>query len=338
MKQGEIMRFKLMLAAIASLLMVAGAQAQDGARAFFPVPAGTNDIDLTTTVTHTEVSGNVFDSIVFTPSYRHTFDLGGDAATFLIGLPVGTVSGTLGDAPVAQGDLFVGGTIGLLGAPALTPMAYAQNPVGLSVSLSTKLFLPTGDYDSSRFVNLGQNRWSLQASLPISYVLGGSLLDPTRFDDCLELLAGPAKIILPVDVVALSPGATFGPGAVDGEVETFDTELPEGWMGLDIGPRSAAMFSEIISTAGTVLWNGPMGVFEDERFAAGTRRVGRAVAAADGVSVVGGGDSCRAIDELGLADQISFMSTGGGASLELLEFGDLPGLAALRAAPNAPRS
>ena len=168
--------------------------------------------------------------------------------------------------------------------------------------------------------------------------VGGSLLDPTRFDDCLELLAGPAKIILPVDVVALSPGATFGPGAVDGEVETFDTELPEGWMGLDIGPRSAAMFSEIISTAGTVLWNGPMGVFEDERFAAGTRRVGRAVAAADGVSVVGGGDSCRAIDELGLADQISFMSTGGGASLELLEFGDLPGLAALRAAPNAPRS
>ena len=126
--------------------------------------------------------------------------------------------------------------------------------------------------------------------------------------------------------------------AVDGEVETFDIELPEGWMGLDIGPRSAEKFSDIISTAGTVLWNGPMGVFEDERFAAGTRRVGRAVASAEGVSVVGGGDSCRAIDELGLADQISFMSTGGGASLELLEFGDLPGLAALRAAPNAPRS
>ena len=183
MKQGEDMRFKLMLAAIASLLMIAGAQAQDGARAFFPVPAGTNDIDLTATFSQLETSTSVINSAVFTPSYRHTFDLGGDAATFLIGLPVGTVSGTLFgvldvDAPVAQGDLFVGGTIGLLGAPALTPMAYAQNPVGLSVSLSTKLFLPTGAYDSNNYVSLGQNRWSLQASLPISYVLGGSLLDP----------------------------------------------------------------------------------------------------------------------------------------------------------------
>ena len=101
-----------------------------------------------------ESKGSVFNSAVFTPSYRHSFDLGGDAATFLIGLPIGTVYGTLlggldVNAPVAQGDLFVGGTVGLLGAPALTPMAYAQNPVGLSVSLSTKLFLPTGAYDSN---------------------------------------------------------------------------------------------------------------------------------------------------------------------------------------------
>ncbi len=183
MKQGEIMRFKLMLAAIASLLMVAGAQAQDGARAFFPLPAGTNDIDLTATFSQFETSTSVIDSAVFTPSYRHTFDLGGDAATFLIGLPVGTVSGTLFgvldvNAPVAQGDLFVGGTVGLLNAPALTPMAYAQNPVGLSVSLSSKLFLPTGAYDSNNYVSLGQNRWSLQASLPITYTLGTSLIDP----------------------------------------------------------------------------------------------------------------------------------------------------------------
>ena len=154
MKQGETMRLKLMLVAIASVLMIGGAQAQDGARAFFPLPAGTNDIDLTATFSQLESNGSVFNSAVFTPSYRHSFDLGGDAATFLIGLPIGTVYGTLlggldVNAPVAQGDLFVGGTVGLLGAPALTPMAYAQNPVGLSVSLSTKLFLPTGAYDSN---------------------------------------------------------------------------------------------------------------------------------------------------------------------------------------------
>lgn len=168
--------------------------------------------------------------------------------------------------------------------------------------------------------------------------VGGSLLDASRFDECRELMAGAASIVLPEDVVALSPGAPFGPGEREGEVRTFGTDVPEGWIGLDIGPKSAARFSKIIAAAGTILWNGPMGVFEDERFAEGTRQVGRAVAATSGVSVVGGGDSCRAIDELGLADEINFMSTGGGASLELLEFGDLPGLAALRAAPNAPRN
>ena len=87
-----------------------------------------------------------------------------------------------------------------------------------------------------------------------------------------------------------------------------------------------------------MLWNGPMGAFEDERFAAGTQAVGSAVASCAGSSVVGGGDSCRAIEEMGLVDQISFMSTGGGASLEFLEFGDLPALEALRRADNAPRS
>lgn len=168
--------------------------------------------------------------------------------------------------------------------------------------------------------------------------VGGSLLDPSRFAACLELLEGPVEILLPSDVVALSPGSSFGPGSSDGEVETFGVDLPDGWMGLDIGPQSADRFAAAIARAGTVLWNGPMGVFEDERFAAGTRRLGLAVAASEGVSIVGGGDSCRAVEELDVADSISFMSTGGGASLELLEFGDLPGLAALRAAPNAPRS
>ena len=168
--------------------------------------------------------------------------------------------------------------------------------------------------------------------------IGGSLFDPSRVADCLELLAHGAEILLPSDVVALSPGSSFGPGETAGEVQTFDGDIPEGWIGLDVGPESAARFAETIDGAGTVLWNGPMGAFEDGRFAAGTEAVGKAVAACNGSSVVGGGDSCRAIEEMGLVDQISFMSTGGGASLEFLEFGDLPALEALRRADNAPRS
>jgi phosphoglycerate kinase len=103
-----------------------------------------------------------------------------------------------------------------------------------------------------------------------------------------------------------------------------------------MGPATVESFAQVIKSARTVLWNGPMGVFEDARFNAGTAGVARAVAECSGYTVVGGGDSVAAVNELGLEDQISFISTGGGASLELLEFGDLPGLAALRSAVNAP--
>ena len=166
--------------------------------------------------------------------------------------------------------------------------------------------------------------------------IGGSLVDRDRIGECAELLASGTRVLLPSDIVALEPGAAFGCDCTGGEVRTVGADVPDGWQGLDIGPETVAAYAEAIAGAGTVLWNGPMGVFEDERFCAGTAGVAAAVADCSGYTVVGGGDSAAAVDELGLAERISFISPGGGASLELLEFGDLPGLAALREAPNAP--
>jgi phosphoglycerate kinase len=165
--------------------------------------------------------------------------------------------------------------------------------------------------------------------------VGDSLVDPERVEDCRSLLDSASTIKLPSDVLALSPGATFAPGSAEGEVASFDGDLPDGWCGLDIGAASAATFAERLLGAATILWNGPMGAFEDERFAGGTRAVAKAAASSDAYSVVGGGDSARALAECGCASEISFVSTGGGASLAFLEHGDLPGLDALRHAPNA---
>ncbi len=130
-----------------------------------------------------------------------------------------------------------------------------------------------------------------------------------------------AKVLLPVDVVAAS---AFDAEA-DSTVVAAD-EVPEGWLGLDIGPKTREAFAAKIAGAGTVFWNGPMGVFEWPRFAEGTEVVARAVAGSEGHTVVGGGDSVRAVQELGLADRIGWVSTGGGASLEFLEGKDLPGV------------
>jgi phosphoglycerate kinase len=129
---------------------------------------------------------------------------------------------------------------------------------------------------------------------------------------------------LPSDVVA---AAAFEPDAEAREVAV--DEVPEGWLGLDIGPETRRRFAEAISRARTIFWNGPMGVFEWQRFAEGTRAVAQAIADADAYSVVGGGDSVRAVHEFGLADRISWVSTGGGASLEFLEGKELPGVAAI---------
>ena len=152
--------------------------------------------------------------------------------------------------------------------------------------------------------------------------IGDSLFEPDQVDTCRDLLAAGTKPIhLPTDIVGLD---------ANGEVAMFGTQLPDGAKGLDIGPGTAAEFGDVVMDARTVFWNGPMGVFEDERFAAGTRAVAQAVADTKAFTVVGGGDSAAALAEFGLADDVDHVSTGGGASLELLELGDLPGLAALR--------
>jgi phosphoglycerate kinase len=170
----------------------------------------------------------------------------------------------------------------------------------------------------------------------MGHSVGSSLCEPDQVAACAELLERHGdRLLLPSDVVALGPGGAIGDPAAGGEVRTVGRDVPEGWMGLDIGPGSAAEFGDAILEARTVLWNGPMGVFEDPRFAAGTRAVAEAVAECRGMTVIGGGDSAAAVAQFGLADRIDHISTGGGASLELIEQGDLPGLEALRNAPNA---
>ena len=154
--------------------------------------------------------------------------------------------------------------------------------------------------------------------------IGDSLFEPDQVDTCRRLLDTTSKPIhLPSDIVGLDAA---------GNVQTYGTRLPDGAKGLDIGPGTAAEFGDVVMDARTVFWNGPMGMFEDERFAAGTRAVAQAVADTKAFTVVGGGDSAAALAEFGLDDDVDHVSTGGGASLELLELGDLPGLKALREA------
>ncbi|HUP72998.1 MAG TPA: phosphoglycerate kinase [Acidimicrobiales bacterium] len=166
--------------------------------------------------------------------------------------------------------------------------------------------------------------------------IGASLCEDDMVETCARLLASGKVIHLPSDIVALGPGGKIGDPSAGGDVRQLGVNIPDGWMGLDIGPGSAAEFTDVILDARTVLWNGPMGVFEDPRFEAGTRTVAQAVAETKAFTVIGGGDSAAAVKEFGFADRVDWVSTGGGASLELLEQGDLPGLVALRNAPNAP--
>ena len=150
-------------------------------------------------------------------------------------------------------------------------------------------------------------------------LVGGKMAEELRERNPL-----PFPVVLPSDVVA---AGEFAKDA-EAQVAPFDA-LPDGWLGLDIGPDSREDFARRIRAAKTVFWNGPMGVFEWEPFAGGTKAVAEAVAAVDGYTVVGGGDSVRAVNELDLDERISWVSTGGGASLELLEGKELPGIAVI---------
>jgi len=155
-------------------------------------------------------------------------------------------------------------------------------------------------------------------------LIGGKMAEQLREGSPL-----PFDVELPSDVVAASEFAEDA----DARVAPYD-DLPDGWLGLDIGPATREAFAQRIAGARTIFWNGPMGVFEWPRFAEGTKAVAEAVARSDAYSVVGGADSARALTELGLDDEISWLSTGGGAALELLEGKDLPGVAVIPEAGN----
>jgi phosphoglycerate kinase len=147
-------------------------------------------------------------------------------------------------------------------------------------------------------------------------LVGGKMAEEIRDDNPL-----PFDVVLPIDVIA---AREFAEDA-EKKVVSYD-ELPEGWLGLDIGPETRKLFADHVGRARTIFWNGPMGVFEWPPFAEGTNAVAQAVASSPAHSVVGGADSARALTELGLADKVSWLSTGGGAALEFLEGKDLPGV------------
>ncbi len=150
-------------------------------------------------------------------------------------------------------------------------------------------------------------------------LVGGKMAEELRHENPLGF-----PVELPLDVVA---AAAFEEDA-ESKIVAYDA-LPEGWLGLDIGPETRKAFAAELAAARTIFWNGPMGVFEWPRFAEGTKAVAEAVASSEAYSVVGGADSARALRELGLEDEVSWLSTGGGAALELLEGKDLPGVAVI---------
>ncbi len=163
------------------------------------------------------------------------------------------------------------------------------------------------------------------------YEIGTSLVDNEKLDYCKEMMAKAEKLgkklLLPVDAVTIKDF----PNPIDAEVETVVVDadkMPADREGCDIGPKTAALFADAVKTAKTVVWNGPMGVFENPTLAAGTLAVAKALAETDATTIIGGGDSAAAVNQMGFGDKMSHISTGGGASLEFLEGKELPGVAA----------
>ena len=159
------------------------------------------------------------------------------------------------------------------------------------------------------------------------FEIGKSLLEADRIDYARDMIAKAAergvKFLLPVDNLA---AAEF---SADAEPVLVDGDIPADLMGMDIGPKTVEIFSEAVRGAGTIVWNGPMGVFEFDKFAGGTKAMAKALAESGAITIVGGGDSAAAVEKLGFADKITHISTGGGASLEFLEGKELPGVACL---------
>ena len=159
--------------------------------------------------------------------------------------------------------------------------------------------------------------------------IGTSLCEPDKYDLARELLKKAAdkgdKLLLPVDTVCADH---FGADAAPVVYEAG--KIPADMMGMDIGPKTVELFSEAVKDAGTVVWNGPMGVFEFDTFAVGTKAVAKAIAESKAVSIIGGGDSAAAVQQMGLGDKMTHISTGGGASLEYLEGKELPGIAVIQ--------
>ena len=165
----------------------------------------------------------------------------------------------------------------------------------------------------------------------MGHEIGTSLVDETKIDYCAEMIKKAQEkgkqLLLPIDTVTTKEF----PNPIDAEIETevYDSDkLPADRMGMDIGPKTIALYSEAVKNAKTVVWNGPMGVFENPILAAGTRAVAEALAETDATTIIGGGDSAAAVNQMGFGDKMSHISTGGGASLEFLEGKELPGVAA----------
>ncbi len=159
----------------------------------------------------------------------------------------------------------------------------------------------------------------------MGHSIGDSLLQSDQIDYCAGLLESGKNIVLPVDLVAANR---------DGDMQVVGRDIPDGWEGFDIGPETRSLFAQNIDAAKTLFWNGPVGRFEDDRFRGGTAAVAEAMATAAGTTVIGGGDVVSAVNQFGLSDRMDWVSTGGGAALEFIEQGDLPGLRALREANN----